>query len=106
RRDAFSIGDSNRNTNLAFVVRSFPGTRLYDRGIRAEWIRSLAPHRLAAKASAVQTGLRGCPCLAPVLGSHRQRWHRGRAAGSAGVGQREMPPAVAVPSTLRSGGPS
>jgi len=29
------------------------------------------------------------PCLARVLGSHRQRSHRGRAGGSAGVGQRE-----------------
>jgi hypothetical protein len=48
--------------------------------------RSLAPHRLVAKASAVQTGLRKCPCLALVLGSHRQRSYRGPAAGNAGVG--------------------
>src|SRR6516225_2069985 len=106
-KDGFAIGDSNRNTNGAFVVTSFHGTRLHDRDIRAESIQSLAPHRLAAKASAVQTELHGCPCLAPVLGSPRQRWHRGRAAGSdAGVARREMPPAVAVPSTPRSGGRS
>ena len=35
----------------------------------------------------MQTGLRKCPCLARVLGSHRQRSHRGRAGGSAGVGK-------------------
>ena len=38
--------------------------------------------------------------------SHRQRWHLGRAIGSAGAGRRERPPAVAVPSTRRSGGRS
>jgi len=57
--------------------------------------QSPARYRLAAKASAVQTGLRKCPCLARVLGSHRQRSHRGRAGGSARVGQRELPRAVA-----------
>ena len=62
-----------------------------------------ARHRLAAMASAVQTGLRKCRCLALALGSHRQRSYRGPAAGNAGVGQREMPPAVAAPSTQRLG---
>ena len=56
--------------------------------------------------SAVQTKLRRCPCLAPVLEIHRQRSHRGRAASSGEVGQRERPRAVAVPSTPRSGGRS
>jgi hypothetical protein len=61
------------------VVERFHGTRSYDRGIRDERTRSPARYRLAAKASAVQTGLRKCPCLARVLGSHRQRSHRGAA---------------------------
>src|SRR6266403_644627 len=69
-------------------------------------LQSPARYRLAAKARAVQTGLRKCPGLARVLGSHRQRSHRGRAGGCAGVGQREMPRAVAVRSSLRSGGRS
>src|SRR5438445_441734 len=51
----------------------FHGTRSHDRGTRVESIQSLALHRLAAKASAVQTEPRGCPCLAPVLGSHPRR---------------------------------
>ena len=33
----------------------------------------LAPRRLFAKVSAVQTELRRCPCLAPVLGRHPRR---------------------------------
>ena len=43
---------------------------------------------------------------APVLGSHCQRSHGDPAAGSAGVGQREMPRGVAVQPTPRSGGRS
>ncbi|SRR6266436_1616 len=71
-KGAFSIGGSNRNTNR-------------NRGTRGERSQSPVRYRLAAKASAVQTELRKCPCLARVLGSHRQRSHRGRAGGSAGV---------------------
>src|SRR6516225_10057365 len=41
-KDGFAIGDSNRNTNGAFVVTSFHGTRLHDRGIRAESIHFVA----------------------------------------------------------------
>ncbi len=103
-RDAFSIGDSSRNTKPGFDVTSFHGTQLHDRGTHAEWNQSPVPRRLAARASAAWTALRGCPCLAPVLGSHCRRSHRGRAAGNAGVGQRERPPAVAVPSTRQSVG--
>jgi hypothetical protein len=81
--DVFSIGDSNRNTNVGFVAKSFDGTRSRDRGTRVEWIQSLALHRLAAKATVALTGLRKCPCLALVLGSHDRRSHRGRGAGTA-----------------------
>ena len=102
-RDASSIGDSNRNTTSGFVVTSFHG-RSHDRGTHGERIQSPVRHRLAAKVSAVQTKLRRCPGLAPVLEIHRQRLHRGHAASSAEVGQRERPRAVAVPSTPRSGG--
>jgi len=105
-KDAFSIGDSNRNTTSGFVVTSFQGTRSHDRGTHGERIQSPVRHRLAAKVSAVQTKLRRCPCLAAVLEIHRQRLHRGHAASSAEVGQRERPRAVAVPSTPRSGGQS
>jgi len=103
-KDASSIGDSNRNTKPGFVVTSFHGTRSHDRGTHGERIQSPVRHRLSAKVSAVQTKLRRCPCLAPVLEIHRQRSHRGHAASSAEVGQRERPRAVAVPSTPRSGG--
>src|SRR5258708_18614683 len=97
-RDAFSIGDSNRNTNRGFDVTSFHGTRSHDRGTRAEWNQSPVPHRLSAKGIAPRTVLPEYPCLAPVLGSHRRSSHRGRAAGSAGAGQRERLLVVAVPS--------
>jgi hypothetical protein len=80
---------------------SFPGTRSHDRGTHAESIQSPARCRLFAKVSEVQIELRRCPCLAPVLGSYCQRWHRDPAAGSAGVGQREMPRGVAVQPTPR-----
>ncbi len=106
RRDAFWIGDSSRNTERGFGVASFHGTRSHDRGTRAEWNLSPAPRTLAAKANAAWTALRGCPGLATILGSHCRRSHRGPAAGSAAIGQREMLPAVAVPSTRRSGGRS
>src|SRR4029077_3787601 len=103
RRDAFAIGDSNPNRNEGYDGGTLHGTRSHGPGIPAEWIQSPAPHRLAARGSAAWTELRGCPCLAPVLGSPGRRWHRGRAAGSAAVGRRERPPAVAAPSTPRSG---
>jgi hypothetical protein len=41
RKDAFLIGDSNRNANSGFVVTSFHGTRSHDRDTRVEWIQSL-----------------------------------------------------------------
>src|SRR6516164_5090158 len=72
-KDAFSIDDNTRSTNSGFFVASSHGTRSRDRGTRDEWIRSLALHRLAAKASAVPTELRRCPCLAPVLGTRRRK---------------------------------
>jgi len=103
RRDVFSTDDSIRNTNEGFAVMSFHGTRLHDRGTHAGSIQSPALYRLFAKVSAVQIELRRCPCLAPVLGSHCQRSQRDPAAGSAGVGQREMPRGVAVQPTPRSG---
>src|SRR5215469_1418513 len=96
--------DNARNTNGGFFVASSHGTRSRDRGTRDEWIRSPALHRLSAKASAVPTGLRRCPCFAPVPGSHCLRSHRGRAARSAGFGQRERPHAVVVLSIPLSGG--
>ena len=99
-KDASSIGDSNRNTTSGFVVTRFRGTRSHDRGTHGERIQSPVRHRLSAKVSAVQTKLRRCPCLAPVLEIHRQRSHRGHAASSAEVGQRERPRAVAVPSAV------
>ena len=98
-KDASSISDSNRNTTSGFVITSFCGTRSYDRGTHGERIQSPVRHSLSAKVSAVHTKLRRCPCLAPVLEIHLQRSHRGRAANSAEVGQRERPRAVAVPST-------
>ena len=91
------------NTTSGFVVTSFHGTRSYDRGTHGERIQSPVRHGLSAKVSAVQTKLRRCPCLAPVLEIHLQRSHDGRAANSAEVGQRERPRAVAVPSTPWSG---
>src|SRR5215472_16253168 len=87
----FSIDNSTRNTHGAPSVAAFHGARSHDRGTRDEWIQSLALHRLAAKASAVQTELRRYPCLALVRESHGRRWHRGRAAGSAGARQKERP---------------
>src|SRR2546429_2391669 len=73
RKDGFWTGDSNRNTNEGFVAASVHGTRSHDRGIRGESTQSPAQYRLAAKASPVETELRKCPRLAPVLGSHCQR---------------------------------
>jgi hypothetical protein len=48
-KDVFSIGDSNRNRNEGFVVASFHGRRLHDRGTRAERSQSIAaaPHVFA-----------------------------------------------------------
>jgi hypothetical protein len=43
------------------------------------------------------------PLLDRMDGRHHRRSHRGRGAGTAGAAQREMPPAVAVPSTPRLG---
>ena len=106
RRDVFSTDDGTRNTNEGFAVMSFHGTRSQDRGTHAESIQSAALYKLFAKVSAVQIELRSCPCLSPVLRSYCQRSHRGPAAGSAGVGQREMPRGVAVQPTPRSGGRS
>jgi|SRR6516225_1929544 hypothetical protein len=72
-RDAFSIGDSKRNTKQEYGVVTLRQTRSHDRGTHAEWNQSPAPRRLAAKASAVWTALRGCPGLAPVLGSQGRK---------------------------------
>ena len=95
-KDASSIGDSNRNTTSGFVVTSFQGTRSHDRGTHGERIQSPVRHRRSAKVSAVQTKLRRCPCLAPAPEIHRQRSHRGHAASSAEVGQRERPRTLSV----------
>src|SRR5258708_25038607 len=48
-RDAFSIGDSNRNTNRGFDVTSFHGTRSHDRGTRAAWNQSPVPPKPSSK---------------------------------------------------------
>src|SRR5208283_1626766 len=53
RKDASSIGDSNRNTTSGFVVTSFHGTRSHDRGTHGERSQLPVRHRLAAKVSAV-----------------------------------------------------
>src|SRR5437016_14133336 len=105
-RDAFAIGDSNPSTKRGRDEASSHGTRSNGPGTPAEWNQSLARYRLAARGSAAWIGLRGCPCLTPVLGSPCRKWRRGRAAGSAGTGRRERPPAVAAPSIPRSGGRS
>src|SRR5215469_6738064 len=81
-KDAFSIDGNTRSTIGAFFVASLRGTRSHDRGTPDESSQSRALYRLSAKAHAVPTELRRCPCLAPVLGSHGRRSHRGRAAGS------------------------
>src|SRR6516162_6568084 len=72
-RDAFSIGDSKRNTKQEYGVVTLRRTRSQDRGTHAEWNQSPAPRRLAAKASAVWTALHRCPGLAPVLGSQGRK---------------------------------
>ena len=105
-KDAFAIGGNTRSTIGAFFVASFRGTRSHDRGTPDEWIQSPALFRLSAKAHAVLTELRRCPCLAPVLGNHGRRSHRGRAAGSGEVRQRERPPGVAGLPIPRLGGRS
>jgi len=102
-RDAFATGDSKPSRKRGCDEARLHGTRSRGPGTPAEWNQSPAPRRLAARVSAAWTELRGCPCLAPVIGSPGQRWHHDRAAGSAAVGRREMPLAVAVPSTPRSG---
>jgi hypothetical protein len=65
----------------------------------------VASCRQRSQKSATQHTWR-CPCLAPVLEIHRRRSHRGHAASSEEVGQRERPRAVAVSSTPRSSGRS
>ena len=52
----------------------FTRAGLHDRGTRVAWIQLLAPHRLVAKASVVQTGLRKCPCLALAFRTQAEWW--------------------------------
>jgi hypothetical protein len=48
-RDAFSIGDSSRNTKRGFDVVRFHGTRSHDRDTRTESNQSPALHGLSAR---------------------------------------------------------
>src|ERR1700745_273100 len=80
RKDGFAIGDSNPNTNEGYDGGTFRGTRAHGPGTRAESNQLRARRRPAAKGIEGCTALPGCPCLAPVPGRHRRKWHRGRAA--------------------------
>ena len=88
--DGFSLADNTQSTISTHASDRARGRRSRDQDIPCVSTRLTAPHRHSAMASAERKAVPRSQAQEPFHGTLCRNYHRGRAAGSAAVGQRAV----------------